>query len=163
MLNRKASELDLCDLTPTVPLPTCHPAFPRLWGPARPPLQGCCGDGACPGLPEGWGTCGETMRRWMGARGYSLADEAGLGGGLWPPSWQGHPSAWLWHKERRMVLPCASPIPPSVTRRRRLCEVGSEPPPLCHPLHSACGDGSGSSGGWLGMGWGAGYVAPDCE
>jgi len=35
VLNRKASELDLCDLTPMVSLPACHPAFPWLWGPAR--------------------------------------------------------------------------------------------------------------------------------
>lgn len=35
MLNRKALELDLCDLTPTVSLPSCHPAFPRPWGPTR--------------------------------------------------------------------------------------------------------------------------------
>lgn len=35
MLNRKALELDLCDLTPTVSPPTCHPAFPWPWSPAR--------------------------------------------------------------------------------------------------------------------------------
>lgn len=73
MLNRKASELDLCDLTPTVPPPTCHPAFPWLWGPAR-RLSG-----EAVGTVPAWGwqkagtrvpVRGETKQRWVGAGGY---------------------------------------------------------------------------------------------
>lgn len=35
MLNRKAPELDLCDVTPTASPPRCHPASPAPGGPAR--------------------------------------------------------------------------------------------------------------------------------
>lgn len=35
MLNRKATELDLCDVTPTASPPRCHPASPAPGGPAR--------------------------------------------------------------------------------------------------------------------------------
>lgn len=173
MLNRKASELDLCDLTPTVSPPTCHPAFLWPWGPARclsgdaagtVPARGCQKAGAHVSV------CGETMRRWtehgviswqmkLGSEGAAATELAG------PPICLA--VAQRAEEEEEEDGPALHPpppsthpsIPPSVAGGSRSCKVGPEPPPPCHPPppNSACGDHGGP---WVGMGWGAGYVSP---
>lgn len=94
MLNRKAPELDLCDLTPTVSPPSCHPAFPR------------------PGAAQGGDTCGAQCRGpgghgvtgWQMKPGLEGAVATELAG---PPICPALAQRAREEERRRMVLTCA--------------------------------------------------------